>query len=377
LNKKLHILFLCGWYPSRILPNNGDFIQRHAQAVSLKHKVTAVHIISDKNATETIEIDSKIIDGIQTHIAYIKHFKNPLQKGFIFLKAYRLLLAKVDTFDIIHLNEIFPFGILSLYSKWFQKKPFIISEHFTGYLESSNFKVPFFQKLISKYIVKKAGAVCTVSDNLTKDMKNAGYVGNFITVPNVVDTDLFLPKKKTFSFLKLIHISSLKDDHKNITGMLNVAKLLDDKLDYFEWDFIGNDGDEYSEYLTKLDIKKGKISFLEHQNHSEIVSHLQNVTICISFSNYETFGIVIPEAIACGTPVITTKTGIALSFSDVNYCKIIPIKNEKLLLDAILNHETLFANLDANKMHSIIKEQFSKDVISQKFSKCYNKTLKK
>ena len=58
LKKKLHILFLCGWYPSSVLPQNGDFIMRHAEAVSSKHKVSVLHIISKPGMTKTsVEIE--------------------------------------------------------------------------------------------------------------------------------------------------------------------------------------------------------------------------------------------------------------------------------------------------------------------------------
>ena len=80
MKKKLHILFLCGWYPSRVLPNNGDFIQRHAEAVSLKHTVTVIHIITDKNNKKDIDYTSEEINGIKTHIAYLKHRRNPFKK---------------------------------------------------------------------------------------------------------------------------------------------------------------------------------------------------------------------------------------------------------------------------------------------------------
>ena len=122
MTKKLNILFLCGWYPSKVLPTNGDFIERHANAVSLLHKVTVIHIITDKNTTKKIEISSKNINGIDTHIAYLKKVKNPFLKAYLFIKAYKLLLAKVNYFDLIHLNEVFPFGLFCLYSKFFQKK---------------------------------------------------------------------------------------------------------------------------------------------------------------------------------------------------------------------------------------------------------------
>ncbi|WP_158841391.1 glycosyltransferase family 4 protein [Polaribacter sp. L3A8] len=377
MSNKLNVLFLCGWYPSRVLPTNGDFIQRHAEAVSLKHNVTVIHIITDQKNKKNTTYTSEVINGIETHIAYLKYSKNPFKKLLLFIKSFNILIQKTASIDIIHLNEIFPFGIFSLYLKWLKKIPYIISEHYTGYLKSSNTKITFWEKQISKHIVRKSFAICPVSNYLYKDLKDLGFKGNYEVIPNIIDTELFIPSKKEASFLKLIHISSLKEEHKNIKGMLRVAKSLSKKLDYFEWNFIGNNGNQYKEYIKELDIKNCKISFLKHQSHSEIVHHLQKASICISFSNYETFGIVIPEAIACGTPVISTNTGIALDFKNVPFCKIIPVKNEELLLKSILNYKTLFADLNITNMHTFVKQQFNKKVISNKFSLLYYKSLKR
>lgn len=376
MSNKLKVLFLCGWYPSKVLPSNGDFIQRHAEAVSLNHNVSVIHLITDKKIKQN-SFTNEVINGIETHIAYLKHTKNPIKKLFIFIKAFKVLLKKTGEFDIVHLNEIFPFGIFSLYLKWAKKTPYIISEHSTAYLKSSNTKISFFQKQVSKLTVKKAFAICPVSKILSNELQDLGFKGNYKTIPNVVDTALFVPAKKEESFLKLIHISSLKDEHKNIKGMLRVAKLLSEKLDFFEWTFIGNNGDVYKEFINELNLQNCKIIFLEHQSHSEMVHHLQKASVCISFSNYETFGIVIPEAIACGTPVIATDTGVVSDFKNVSFCKVIPIKNEELLLASILNYKTFFSDIAIYKMHAFIKQQFSKEIISNKFSLLYNKSLKK
>jgi hypothetical protein len=34
-DNKLNILFLSGWYPNRVLPTLGNFVQKHAEAVAL------------------------------------------------------------------------------------------------------------------------------------------------------------------------------------------------------------------------------------------------------------------------------------------------------------------------------------------------------
>ena len=87
MSKKLHILFLNSWYPSRVLDFNGDFIQRHAEAVSLQHEVTSLHIISDPNCKQAIEIVKKEINGINTIIGYIKQTQNPIIKAYLFFRS--------------------------------------------------------------------------------------------------------------------------------------------------------------------------------------------------------------------------------------------------------------------------------------------------
>ena len=110
MNNKLHILFLCGWYPSRVLPTNGDFIERHALAISLKHQVTVIHIITDKNVSNNLEIISTKEKQITTHIAYLKKTKNPIKKTYLYAKAFLRILRKIKNLDVVHLNEVYPFG---------------------------------------------------------------------------------------------------------------------------------------------------------------------------------------------------------------------------------------------------------------------------
>ena len=368
-------MFICGWYPSRVLPTNGDFIERHAQAVAKQHKVSVIHLITDKNCTKKIEIITKEDKNLTTHIAYILPQKNTLTKLKSFWKAYQQILKKVGPFDVIHLNEIHPFGLLAKHTSKKNKVTYIITEHHTAYLQTTNNYLSYSKKMIAKNVVKHAAFFCPVSTYLATHLKKGGFTGNYKIVPNVVDTGLFVPQKKVRDSLKIVHVSSLKDSHKNIKGMLRVAKLLEEKLAYFEWHFIGGTGNEYQDFITSLNIKKAKIHFTNHVSQKQLVNYLQEATLCVSFSNYETFGIVIPEAIACGTPVIATNTGIATYLKNEQFCKVIPIKNEALLLEEILNYKTNFDKLDPDKMHSFVAQQFSKEVISNKFSQLYYKSL--
>ena len=209
MNNKLHILFLCGWYPSRVLPTNGDFIERHALAISLKHQVTVIHIITDKNVSNNLEIISTKEKQITTHIAYLKKTKNPIKKTYLYAKAFLRILGKIKNLDVVHLNEVYPFGIFSLYLKWFKNKPYIISEHHTGYHKPQAEKLTFTHKFISKIITKNATFICPVSNDLRDAMRALNLKGNYFRVPNVVNTDLFFPTENTNNTFIITHISNM------------------------------------------------------------------------------------------------------------------------------------------------------------------------
>jgi glycosyltransferase involved in cell wall biosynthesis len=374
LNKKLNVLFLCGWYPSKILPTNGDFIQRHAEAVSLTHYVTVIHIITDKNNTETIKFTSEVINGIETHIAYLKHLKNPLKKIFYFIKAFNILLKKCGSIDIVHLNELFPFGIFSLYLKWFKNIPFIISEHFTGYHYPQSKNISFLQKFTSSIITRSASFVCPVSNDLKKSMLKLGLKGNYNRVPNVVNTSLFFPKKDTNLIFTITHISNMDNDHKNIKGILRVIKKLENKIDDFRFKLIGENADIYIPFAKKTGINLEKTFFINQIPHEEIAANLKGSNLFVLFSNYENLPCVILEAFSCGVPVISTNVGGINEYFPKEFGFLINSKDEDDLLDKIIEVNTNF-KVDKEKMHRYVEDKFSKTTIANQFSELYNSAL--
>ena len=123
LSKKLHILFLSSWYPNDVKPFIGDFIERHAKAISTQHKVSVVHVITDDSIKKKrckISEDS----NIKTILIYLPKTRNKVLNFVSFFRIYLREINKIGHFDLIHMNITFPIGIVALYYKWF--KSFII-----------------------------------------------------------------------------------------------------------------------------------------------------------------------------------------------------------------------------------------------------------
>ena len=373
MKKKLHILFLCGWYPSNVLPKNGDFIMRHAKTVSAMHTVSVLHIISKPRISKT-EIEVEKDNDLHTYITYITPNKKPFLKLYRFWFAYQALLKEIGGFEIVHLNKLYPFGLLALHLKKIKKLPYIISEHWTGYHLKEKKSLPWLEQILSKKITTNASFVCPVSSDLKNSMLKSGLRGNYQIIPNVVNTTLFKPTLKTSKVFTITHISSLLDKHKNISGMLRVAKQLEDCIDSFQWNFIGGTEGQFKNLIKNLDFKKNQVCFIDHIDHKKVPGFLNASDVFILFSNYENLPCVILEAFSCGVSVIATKVGGIQEFFPNEFGFLIDKKNEQQLLDKIISLYKEPKNQQPI-MHQYAIDNFSSEKICDSFTKLYREAL--
>lgn len=330
-----------------------------------------MHLVSRKNI-DTSYVDTQLINGIFTAIGYIKHTRNPIIRFFRFYKLYKKEFNKLKTIDLIHLNVLYPFGVLLLF---FNKIPFVISEHWTGYLSERAKKISLFQKILSKQIAKKAAFICPVSINLQEAMIQIGLNGNYQPVPNVVNTNLFTVKKKKEQELSIIHISNMNDEHKNISGMLRAAKHLENVIPNFTWKFIGGEAAPYHQLITSLNFKSATIKFINHLPQIRLVNELQKSHVLVLNSRFENLPCVILEAFSCGIPVITTNVGGIAEYFPNNFGKFIKLNDDSDLAKRIVEvKNSKFA--DAEEMHVYAEKHFGIRSIANQFDSVYLNALK-
>mgnify|MGYP000574941533 CR=1 FL=1 len=270
--KKLNILFLASWYPNKVLPKNGNFIQKHAEAVAMQCNVFALHIIARKQQEKFI-VETTHNNNVSETIVYYQKInsKTPILHQILKLlrrrKAHNLgfqtILKKAKKIDFVHLNVCFPAGIFALHLKKKYKIPYIISENFTVLLDSNatNFS-PTEQYFVNK-INRKADMLCPVSNDLKKALQKIAPHQKFTIVPNVVNTQIFKPSAQATKNekVRILHLSSLKDEHKNITGIIRVIEKLSKKRTDFLITIAG-DGEleKYQQQIEQLNIPKGIVT---------------------------------------------------------------------------------------------------------------------
>lgn len=366
---------MTSWYPSRASNNVGDFIRRHAEAVSLLHTVTVVHIISDKNAKGKIEISDEIVNNVRTLIAYIKPASNSILKAFRFIKAYAILLKKAGKYDIVHLNKLYNAGLIAVFLKFFKRKNYIISEHHHIYHNPYCREIGFLEKHLSKIITKNASFVCPVSDDLGKAMQKFGLKGKYHKIPNVVKTDIFYPKNKkpneTFTFLHVSGMSSLKNVDKILEVVSKIQKYIPNYIIYL----IGNESKELKEKAKFLKIKQENIKFIGLINQKELSEYYRKSDVFILFSSIENLPCVILESFSSGTPVISTNVGGISEYFPENFGYLIEKDNKEQLLDRIIKLKDASEIAHPTTMHAYVKKNFSPNSIASQFDKIYRSLL--
>ena len=321
--KKLNILFISSWFPNKNNPTLGNFVEKHVVAAGLYCNVAVLHAVFTSFSTkDNFQFDYKIINNYPVLIIYInnKFEKFPLISRAIrfikyikaYHKGYKFLVERHGKPDLIHANVLFPVGIIALLFKNVYKIPYVFSEHWTAYMPEDRNKLSGISKTISIMAAQQAQMLMPVSNDLMIAMKSSGIDGNYQIVPNVIDTDLFcidtnIRKSEKFRF---IHISSLDDAQKNISGIINAVEQLSHFRNDFELLIIGDgEADKYIKMAEQLNILNKIVRFESEKPTEEIALLLQQSHCLLMFSNYESFSVVIAEAMACGLPVIASRAG--------------------------------------------------------------------
>lgn len=380
MSSPLHILFLSSWYPNRIQPTLGNFVQKHAEAVARLHKVSALHVCSDENLRTKFELIESDKDNVHTVNVYFKPSKNPFVHLSRYMtghrKGYELICKKRGKISLVHHNILFPAGLFALRLKEEEGLPYIVTENWTGYLpQNSGAYKGFFRKRSTRKIAREAALLTPVSLDLQRAMQSHGFENKYEIVYNVVDTGIFKPAPKANrSDFHFLHVSTLKDEHKNISGMLRAYAQLLKKMPRVKFTFIGDgDAHPHEKYAKELAIPEDKIVFVGEQSPENVSVYMQNADAFILFSNYENLPCVMVEAMASGLPVIATKVGGIPEHLKKEFGYNIDAKDEKALLKAMEDVISEKNNFDPDKISAYAKTNFSYEAVAEKFDSIYHK----
>ena len=297
-------------------------------------------VCDGKDMTKSFEV--KEIEGAHhTHVQiYIRPPKiNAIRKlKMLRMYQYGLKYLKKRFFkpDLIHLHVAYPLGQVALVWKRLHGYKYVMTEHWTIYQpQNKDVLVGGLKKKIVK-IANNAALIMPVSLDLQRCMEGHGVSNHFKVIYNLVNTDIFkLGAPHTSSKKRMLHISTLRDEAKNFSGILRTIERLRQQRDDFELHVIHDyEAPEFKAFVKAHHLEDCVI-FHVKKTSVEVAEAYQQADFFVLFSNFENLPCVIVEAFASGVPVLSTAVGGIAEILSPERGILIPQGDEDALLQGM------------------------------------------
>ena len=223
------------------------------------------------------------------------------------------ILEKVRP-DIVHVNCCW-LPSCALVQKWAQRagykvlitphgmlEPWIISRHYWTR------KAPALL-LYQKKAVMKADCLHATAESEKANLLRLGYNKKIEVIANGIDVDKIVPKtswkrNKEILFLSRIHVK------KGINFLIEAVAALKQELKEYRINIAGEGDSNYINELKQTTFRLGvseNIHFIGGVYGNKKWELFRRADLFVLPTHSENFGMVVAEALACGTPVMTTK----------------------------------------------------------------------
>ncbi|WP_368559892.1 glycosyltransferase [Acinetobacter indicus] len=388
MKEPVHILIIPSWYPQSSGDIGGSFFRE--QAIALTKYGYKVGVISPQlQSLRKLKQYFSIPHGLHVELdekipTYRWYYLNTTPKLFKYninkwvrngMKLFEKYIEDHGKPDVIHVHSILSGAFLANEIKNKYNIPFLITEHSTAYARGliNNNRILFL-----KSVLLNSSANIAVSNEFKILLNNIFEVNSWRYIPNIVNQD-FLDaeisnKNNNFKYINICLLDPKKRVDILIYAFNEVLKKYPNLL--LE---IGGGGSEklkLEKLVNELNIEKN-VKFLGKLTREDVKIKVRESSVFVLSSEYETFGVVVIEALALGKPVISTKCGGPESIIVPSVGILVERNSIHDLAKAMIY---IYENSNQYKSKLIkeyCKENFSERIVVSKLANIYSEILGK
>lgn len=359
---RLHVLLLPSWYPSSLSPHSGPFFREQALALrdaGMKVGVIAPEIVGlrafVKAGRPTTAIVREDDSGIPTYrklaVPLLPQFSR--RNAWFWLRAGRALFAAYvrdhGLPDLIHAHSAVYAGLLANEIGRRHDLPYVITEHLSTFAEGRLRR--WLRRPVSRAF-GSAAARLVVSPQLGVTL-TAHFGDAFCpwqTVPNTLDLRFEQPlddkpprNPGLFQFLCIGRFRTLKAQDLLIAAFARAFQ--GDPSVRLRLAGSGLMQPSCRALANELGVAE-RVDFLGDLDRDSVRRELLAADALAIPSYYETFGVVVIEALACGKPVIATRCGGPEGLIDDTNGLTVPPGDPGLLADALTRMRQQYDSYD-------------------------------
>ena len=388
----MHILIIPSWYPCNARDIGGSFFRE--QAIALRKygcKVGVIYpelrslrnwrsIFSDDNII-SVETD----EGVETYRSRgMNWFPRTIalaSKLFVWhgCRLYDRYVAENGVPDIVHVHSLLYAGSVATRICRKYAVPFVVTEHSSAF---GNNLVSIKELMIAKQASSTASRKFAVSNEFAILLNNLLCSGNasWDEMPNIVSQQFLnyeLPLTRNNNCFNFINIGLMNENKKqaNILHAFSETckRYPDARLT------LGGDGPErpqLQQLTNDLGIT-GKVKFTGLLSREQVLSEVANADVFVLSSRYETFGVVVIEALALGKPVIATRCGGPESILRKEDGILIPLNDINALAVAMRQLLENRTDYDSAEIREACRERYSEATVATRLKQVYAEVVNK
>ena len=316
----MRILHLASWHPNRVHGQLGNFVRRHIDSLDSGLENRVLHVWPDPDVTlfsKGVDEGVVVSESEADVLRYVLDFpprRKRIERGY--MKIYNQLNRGYYKPDLVHLHNAAEAAVPACRMAEAWGVPLVVSENWTAYHAEHGRSFRPKEERAVKRALQAAAVHLPVSEHLGRAMARYAPEVRQVVIPNVVDAAFTPPAtpRSEEGPLRLLHVSSLIDHHKDITGMLHglsaaVEQGADLTMDC--WGGAGDGGSEVPRYEALVD-ELGlteRVTFHGSADQDQVVAAMQEADAFVLFSRYENLPCVLLEAWMTGLPTLATDVG--------------------------------------------------------------------
>ena len=382
-----HILLLPSWYPANTKDIRGSFFREQALAlVRAGYQVGVVtsELRSLKNWKSIFSLNHGCFyendQGINTFRFRTMYWFPKLYKlinqlsffgGVLALENY---IKKFGKPDLIHVHSCLYMGRVAQYAKRKYGIKYVVTEHSSGYV----------RKIYNAYLLNYTKNILQHSSKniaVSKDMANffkktlTPNLTDWVTIPNIVNPLFFQNPlyEKDKNNNVFINVAFMNKNKKQINIVKAIEGLRDQGINNIKLLLIGDGTERYriEEYIKEK--KLTNIECLGLLSREDVVKLMAKSDFFVLSSDFETFGVVAIEALACGLPVVSTKCGGPEDIVNPSNGLLVDKDNVPSLQEGLQN--IMDINYDFGKIRQDCYAQYSEKAVVEKLNQIYVEVL--
>ena len=380
----MHVLIVPSGYPMKGKPYRGIFYKEQAMALSRAgYQVTVAfpEIWSLKSFNKHLvkEARSKEIeDGVLTYrYKGYNYFANaPYSTEIIYkkrLKAmYKDIVKEVGVPNVIHAHSCLWGGFGAAEVSRDENIPLVITEHSSAFGRNM---LKSYQKRLAQKAFSEADKLLAVGPGLKRDM--ASYTNQQVDiVPNFIDMSGVKLRKTRVSNepFRVLAVANL-DPNKGLDLLIQAFHLaFPDRNTELRIGGMGEEKDKLQYQIEKLNLES-RVTLIGTLTREQVKKEMQLADVFVSSSYYETFGVVLVEALSVGTPIIATDSGgPSMIVNNLNGL-LVPTGEVDKLSQALTYMEQHYKEYNPKSIHEDCKERFGEKAVISMLSDIYSKLV--